>query len=325
MSFVGILVPNNISNLLSQIDVPGEKSSADELHITLMYFEKLSNQDTIKAIDAIQSVVAETTPFNVQTNTVSHFPGWEDNDKCAVIAKIQSKDLHAFRQKLAEAFDQQGVEFSKVYKGYKPHITLSYSKEEPDDFEFPKVDFTVSEIILWCGEEMNDKLLVKFPFSLEKKSLLQCAEQFYRLATGSHFGFNTQTALRELGLSHHPGAKELKKRMQELAFKHHPDRMKGDDKKFRRALDAYHFLKDQSPTIQSENPNSWQHLESFFSKYDLDATPEPPPDTRTQVQIEQDKTAPAPGMGKMPSPDQVEALRRKYENNPKPWGDWSNQ
>jgi len=171
MAFLGIKVSDNVGQLLSQVNVPGEKTSPSEMHITLFYFENFSIDDVIKSLEVIFELTTNTKPFNVKTNMVSHFPGWGDKDdkKCAVIAKITSDDLHKFRDKLADDLDDANVEFSKTYKDYKPHITLSYSQEEPEDFDLPDpVEFTVSEITLWGGEEMNDKLIVDFPLSYDK-------------------------------------------------------------------------------------------------------------------------------------------------------------
>ena len=171
MAFLGIKVSDNIGQLLSKVDVPGEKTSPSEMHITLFYFENFSIDDVIKSLEVIFELTTNTKPFNVKTNMVSHFPGWGDKDdkKCAVIAKITSDDLHKFRDKLADDLDDANVEFSKTYKDYKPHITLSYSQKEPEDFDLPDaIEFTVSEIALWGGEEMNDKLIVDFPLSYDK-------------------------------------------------------------------------------------------------------------------------------------------------------------
>lgn len=178
MAFLGIKIPSNIGQLLSEVEVPGEKSSPSELHITLFYFDNFSIDDATKLLEVVYKLTTKIKPFNVKTNTVSHFPGWGDKDdkKCAIIAKITSEDLHNFRNKLADDLDKANVEFSKTYKDYKPHITLSYSKEEPEDFDLPDtIEFTVSEITLWGGQEMNDKLIVDFPLSYgktEKNSFL---------------------------------------------------------------------------------------------------------------------------------------------------------
>lgn len=165
MAFLGIKIPSKTGKIISEIDVPGDKTNIDELHITLLYFGKdFSLQDTAKSIEIINAITTQTASFTVKTKDVSHFEGHKE-DKCAVIAKMESEKLHALRAKLAESFDEHGLEYSKEFKDYKPHTTLSYSEEEPKDFIFSPIEFTVGEITLWGGSSMDDKIIITFPLS----------------------------------------------------------------------------------------------------------------------------------------------------------------
>jgi 2'-5' RNA ligase len=185
MAFMGIQVPPEAAHLLSKIQVPGEKSDPAELHITLMYFgDQWSVSEISKCLPVIQEVAGKTQPFIVSTALVTHFPGHREGT-CAVIAKVESTELHRMRGTLAQKLDQANIEYSKQFKEYKPHITLSYAEEEPkQDKKMHAIQFKVEEITLWGGQEMHDKIIVNFPLGQTHKhaGLMREIEIFEKLA-----------------------------------------------------------------------------------------------------------------------------------------------
>src|SRR5258706_12641281 len=148
MAFVGINISPEIGKLFSKIDVPGDKTNTNEFHITLLYFDgKFSLSEVRKSLKIIYDIASKTQPFVITSCNVSHFPGHKE-EKCAIIAKIESSELHQVHDQLAKEFKQAKIDFSKKFKKYNPHITLSYSKEEVEDFNIVPISFTVSEITL---------------------------------------------------------------------------------------------------------------------------------------------------------------------------------
>lgn len=189
MAFLGIRVPTETGRLLKSIKVPGKAESPSEYHITLMFFAKNWEISKVsKALEAAYEITKDTKPFLVKTDTITCFPKNEDNP-IPIIAKVESKELHDFRDKLADKFDKDGVEFSKTFKTFKPHITLAYDNgdKEISEFKIDPVEFSVQEIVLWCGDHGDDRLFVVFPLKgpeKEKRSsyLLQKANMFSKLA-----------------------------------------------------------------------------------------------------------------------------------------------
>lgn len=186
MAFLGIRIPHETGRLLSQLDVPGEKTPLSEMHITLLYFgEEWPISELSKSLEAAYNVISKTKPFRAQMDEVTTFPRCE-GDKCAVVSRVKSSALHEMRKALAKSFDKAGVEFSKEFKDYKPHVTLSYSEEEPDSFRFDPVDFSVQEVVLWGGDHGDDRIFVTFPLAgpeISKHSLLiQKATVFEKIA-----------------------------------------------------------------------------------------------------------------------------------------------
>lgn len=189
MAFLGIRVPHETGRLLAKVDVEGEKTSVSEMHITLLHLgDEWPVSELCKSIEATYKVVSECQPFLVSMKKVTHFPkGPNSDDKFPVISRVESKELHELRDKLAEAYDDDKIEFSKLHKDYKPHITLAYAESEPDDEEFEHpVEFVVQEIVLWGGDHGDDRIFVTFPLAGPEKTknavLLKTVEVFDKIA-----------------------------------------------------------------------------------------------------------------------------------------------
>lgn len=189
MAFLGIRVPNEVGRLIAGLDVPGEKETASEYHITILCFEdNWPISEISKATEAAYEVVSEFKPFLVKTSKVSHFPSHNDGP-IPIIAPIDSKELHEFHKKLCKAFDKAKIDYKKTFKEFKPHITLAYSEGKHDDFKIePKLEFSVNEVVLWGGDHADDRIFITFPLKgPERKSkhavLLQTVEVFEKIAS----------------------------------------------------------------------------------------------------------------------------------------------
>lgn len=186
MAFIGIKVTTDTARLLKQIDIPGEKVSDSEYHITLACFDdNLSIENICKAVEASYEVISKTKPFLVSTEEVSCFPKREGSP-CAIIAKINSKELHKLNEKIKNNFDEHEINYSKLYKEYNPHITLAYGDEEIESVPMDAVEFVVHEVVLWGGDHGDDKLFVTIPLKgpeVKKNSkLIDKMENFCKLA-----------------------------------------------------------------------------------------------------------------------------------------------
>jgi len=186
MAFLGIRIPTETGRLLKNIDVPGDKESSSEYHITLLHFEdNWPISEIARALEATYDVVSKIKPFLVKVNKVGCFPKREDNP-APVIAKVTSDDLHDLREKLAKEFDKSEISFSKNFKNFNPHITLSYADKEVDEFDVDDLEFSIQELVLWGGDHGDDRIFITFPLKGPEKQkhalLLQKAIMFEKLA-----------------------------------------------------------------------------------------------------------------------------------------------
>lgn len=186
MAFLGIRVPHEVGRSLATLPVPGDKVPTSEMHITLLHFgDNWPISELCKSLEAGFQVISKTNPFRVFMGKVTHFPRCK-GEKCAVITKVQSPELHKLRKDLAKAFDEADVEFDKEFKEYNPHITLAYAEEEPEDYEFNDEEFVVHEVVLWGGDHGDDRIFVTFPLAgpqVNKNALLlQKVDIFAKIA-----------------------------------------------------------------------------------------------------------------------------------------------
>ncbi len=187
MAFIGIRVPSETGRLLKGVEVPGEKESPSEYHITLLFFEdNWPVSEIAKALEAAYDVIHETEPFTVKIKKVDCFTVKGDAP-VPIIARVESDELHEMRKALAKEFEKCKIDFSKVHKDFKPHITLAYAKEAIEDFNIePELEFAVQEVVLWGGDHGDDRIFITFPLKGPEKQkhalLLQKAEMFEKLA-----------------------------------------------------------------------------------------------------------------------------------------------
>ena len=185
MAFLGIRVPTETGRLLKEIEVPGENVAKSEMHITLLCFEdNWPISELAKSLEAAYDIVSKIKPFRVTIDKVSCFP--KHGDKCAIIAPVKGAELHELHDKLAKNFDKEEIDFSKRFKDFKPHVTLSYNDEEIDDLDVDEVEFQVQEVVLWGGDHGDDRIFITFPLKgpgKHKYSFLdQKIDTFYKLA-----------------------------------------------------------------------------------------------------------------------------------------------
>jgi len=171
MAFIGLKVPHETARLLGQVRVEGDKVDLSEMHITVLYLGSALPIETIaQATQVAYEVTSKTLPFLVGTELVTSFPA--NPDGIPLIAKIESDPLKALRKALTAAFDEAGVPYDKKYPDYKPHVTLAYMTPEegngplkpPPDQTIPHLAWGAHEMVLWGGDQGDEKLTVLFPF-----------------------------------------------------------------------------------------------------------------------------------------------------------------
>jgi len=169
MAFLGIRVTHEVGRLLSSIEVPGKRVAASDMHITLLGFaDNWPISELVNALKAAYDVVSTSKPFLVKTQRISCFTS-KANQSAAIVARIESLELHKIHDKLAESFDKEKIDFCKDFKDYNPHISLSYNDKAIEEFEFEEVEFSVPELVLWGGDHGDDRVFITFPLQGPKK------------------------------------------------------------------------------------------------------------------------------------------------------------
>lgn len=197
MAFIGIRIPSEIGRLIAGLEVPGERETTSEYHITILCFEdNWPISEISKATEAAFEVVSKVTPFLIKASKVSHFPAHEDSTP--IIIPVESKELHEIHKKLCKSFDKAKIDYKKTFKEYKPHITLAFSKDEHDDFKItPKLEFSVNEVVLWGGDHADDRIFITFPLKgperLKRSLLIQKVDLFEKIANNPLQDFLTPT------------------------------------------------------------------------------------------------------------------------------------
>ncbi len=183
MGMICLKVPDDISKLFQNIEVPGKRDPSD--HITMFYMgDEMSPNTIAKVCKVLPDVLEQTEPFDVVIKKITCFPGGDDG--VPIKADIISKELEALRSKMAKVLDKNKISYSKKFPKFNPHLTLSYNNEEIKNIKLPTpIRWTVSNVFLWGGSISKNGINVDFPLhgKLSVKSILSLSDAFCKLAT----------------------------------------------------------------------------------------------------------------------------------------------
>ena len=164
MAFLGFKASDEAADLFERIVVPGNREPKHRYHITLLYLgSDVPIDDVARAALVAYGITRNAQPITVLSRLVTSFP--EGDDGVPIIARIESPGLHAFQTRVRTAFDEEGIEYSKRFPEYKPHVTLAYSDAGTNmpDQSIPPIVWTLSELVLWGGDEGEDRIVVTLP------------------------------------------------------------------------------------------------------------------------------------------------------------------
>lgn len=177
MAFIGFKLPNETIRLLSEIEVPEERVDSRHMHVTLVYLgDEVPIKDIALAMGAAYKVASYFRPFTLRTSSVSCFK--PKDGPVPIICPIESKEIHQFQKQLREALDEAGVSYSKKFPDYKPHTTLAFAENEIETFKIPPIEWGAHEVVIWGGDEGDQRIEVRLPFSLKNRVAMR-----YRLAS----------------------------------------------------------------------------------------------------------------------------------------------
>jgi 2'-5' RNA ligase len=169
---VSIAPPKRLADL---VVVPGGLKP-ETLHFTLAYLgktEEISLEDYSKIMKACINATENQPPFEIRLEELGRFenvrsmtdpdgnvkPPEEPTD--VIFLKGVSEDLHTYRNYLLKIMDMEGVQYSKAFTEFKPHMSLIYVPHDSQiDYGYSlPTSFMVEGIELWSD---NDKYPIAF-------------------------------------------------------------------------------------------------------------------------------------------------------------------
>lgn len=171
MSMLAIPLDSSVSRLFRSIEVEeGKRDESD--HITLAYLgDNVPFDVLLKIIPVVFNITSKEELFLVSAKKITTFP--KGDDGYPVIAPVESPKLHEIRSKIIKGLDKAGVEYSKLYPDFNPHVTLAYSQKKPKNIKFNKIQWQINQIALYGGDNHDERLYVLFPLAvkiIEKKA-----------------------------------------------------------------------------------------------------------------------------------------------------------
>lgn len=171
MAFIGFSVPADAALLLEGLDVPGDRESASDMHVTVVHLGKdVPMVQLAKAMLVAHECARATRPMTFSVGKVASFPGGDDG--VPVICPLDSPALQALNALLKQELRRFGIPFSDKWPDFRPHVTLGYVKDAPPDLvveqDLPSpVLFSVSELCLWGGNAGGPEVFkASLPLSL---------------------------------------------------------------------------------------------------------------------------------------------------------------
>ncbi len=149
MAIVALEVPRGVCQYLTRLNVPGERTPMEEMHVTIVQIdEEMTPVQVATITGAVREACVALPVFQAMVDHVTCFPG--NDNGVPVICPVVSDGLHALHDVIVEALDARGIAFSKRFPEYKPHTTLAWSHEslEPMSLVRP-ITWTAAQVAMW--------------------------------------------------------------------------------------------------------------------------------------------------------------------------------
>jgi 2'-5' RNA ligase len=146
-----IVPPTRIAQQFPEAGREGEDASPH--HITVAYFGETPLEQESMLLNVINSVCKKTAPFPVKLAGIGKFSNPDAN---VYHAKIESEELHNFRNILKDKLSENGIEVDAKYPDYTPHMTIEYvhsGEERRFESVNPEGEWQVNSFWLWGFQE----------------------------------------------------------------------------------------------------------------------------------------------------------------------------
>lgn len=143
---IAIKVPNeSLKGLKLKVD-PDRDDPEDDHHITLGLIENGENDQILKILQKM-----DFKPFICKVNGCDLFtPETTHKGTYVLYLKVNSPEVHKIHEKIMNTLPKFGIELKPDHDtGYKPHITMKYTLDEPKiNKNIPQLEFEVKDIFL---------------------------------------------------------------------------------------------------------------------------------------------------------------------------------
>lgn len=150
MAIVTLAVPRGVASYLTRLDVPGERTPVDEMHVTIVQMDQELDPVQVATIAGIvRDVVSKRESFQATLERITHFP--PSDHGFPIICPVTSEGLLRLHETITSALDANRIEYSKKFPTYRPHVTVSWSTmEPPTDVGLVKpLTWTVDVVNMW--------------------------------------------------------------------------------------------------------------------------------------------------------------------------------
>lgn len=173
MAMIAIRVPEETAKMLEQMaaSIPGDNQSTSDMHITLVSLgDGIPVETLAKAMEACHSVTSKTSPFSLEVREISSFdPG---NNGTPIILPVESKELIELQSKILEALNEFGVEYSKKWPEFKPHVTLSYVEGMKGEVSLPHpIRWGAFEVEIFGADHGSGGMSITLPLEMPNTEL----------------------------------------------------------------------------------------------------------------------------------------------------------
>lgn len=144
---VAIMLPREVSTQLQHHGrhTSGDSVDPDDMHITLGLVHQGKNKDILKTL---KHIAKQTKPFPVKIDQMGMFPPHEGNENMHILhAKPHSSYFGPIHKAIMRMMHKKNIDIDNGSHDFSPHITIKYSKKEPQLFPLD-LDFIVDHLAL---------------------------------------------------------------------------------------------------------------------------------------------------------------------------------
>jgi len=164
MAMIGFEIPEATRKILQEIEVPDARPAQDH-HITVLHLgDDIPIKVLAQAMVSLYEVASRTQPLTVQTSRIINFP--QGSEGYPVVAEVTSPALHTLWERICDCFDRAGIDYSRRFPRYRPHVTLAWSDRAVQDLKIPEIRWGAHEVVVWGSNRGDGRVMIRIPLSI---------------------------------------------------------------------------------------------------------------------------------------------------------------